>query len=281
VICEGTMKADADVFVVTYLGHPPAESRTATLNTFPNADFLGDGVLTDPLELVRGYFLLRLHLINYHIDLLVGCLIGLALLWFVFGLGQGRVEAWERSVTHNEDLDLMQLDSQTTLYDMSSDERRHWGPAVLMFSEVALDDAFTFAKLKHTIAGALAQVRASHQTVAMIVFIGNFVTASKCNSLETYVAAFEKLGEHLAPRTRDEGNPLVDSSCRLVFIPGPSDMTPSREILPRPGLIRPIREALFVRSALTPNQVHFASNPTRYVFPLHWPLSLSLSLFFF
>lgn len=47
------MKTSADVFRVVSLNHPPSELRIQTIKTFPTTDFLGDGVLTDPTELVR------------------------------------------------------------------------------------------------------------------------------------------------------------------------------------------------------------------------------------
>jgi len=102
----------------------------------------------------------------------------------------------------------------------------------LVLSDVWLDDAKVFEKLKFVISGA------NTAPPFALVLLGNFTSPSRSTSMTTYIDCFEKLADVLATA----GERLLRST-RLIFVPGPNDPTASRDVLPTPALSKPIREA--------------------------------------
>lgn len=136
----------------------------------------------------------------------------------------------------------------------------------LLVSDVWLDDPKVWERLRFVVSGA-----ASAPPFA-IVFMGNFVSPSHATSISTYTEGFEKLADLLGAA------PELLRRTRLVFVPGPTDLTPSRDVLPSPALVKPVREAFEKRlkravasakGGSAPGDlhawpsVHFTSNPTR------------------
>lgn len=102
---------------------------------------------------------------------------------------------------------------------------------VLLLSDVWLDDAKVFEKLKFVIAGA------DSAPPFALVLMGNFLSPSNTTSISSYIDYFERLAEILVLA------PNLLSSTRIIFIPGPTDPTPSRDVFPSPALVKPIRDA--------------------------------------
>lgn len=136
----------------------------------------------------------------------------------------------------------------------------------LVVSDVWLDDAKVWERLRYAISGA-----ASAPPFALVL-MGNFVSPTHATSMATYIDGFEKLADLLAAA------PELLRRTRLVFVPGPTDLTPSRDVLPTPALVRPIQEAFEKRlkrsiasqkARSMPGDLHnwpsvnFTSNPTR------------------
>lgn len=139
----------------------------------------------------------------------------------------------------------------------------------LVVSDVWLDDAQVWERLRYVISGA-----ASSPPFALVL-MGNFASPTNARSLSTYIDGFEKLADLLAAA------PELVRKTRLIFVPGPTDLTPSRDVLPSPALVKPIIDAFDKRlkRALAPLKakstkvesgdlpawpsVHFTSNPTR------------------
>jgi DNA polymerase epsilon subunit 2 len=101
----------------------------------------------------------------------------------------------------------------------------------LVVSDVWLDDAKVFDKLRFVISGA------NSAPPFALVLMGNFATPTNSTSIPTYIDGFERLADLLTAA------PELLQSTQIIIVPGPTDPTPSRDVLPSPALSRPIREA--------------------------------------
>lgn len=156
----------------------------------------------------------------------------------------------------------------------SKHEESNVNDSFLVISDAWLDDAKVWERLKQIIA-----VAASAPPFALVL-MGNFASPTHVTSISNYIDSFEKLADMLVAA------PEILKQSRIIFVPGPTDPTPSRDVLPSPSLAKPIRDAFEKRlkkgvSALknvSKNRnisdssqghmaswpsVHFTSNPVR------------------
>jgi DNA polymerase epsilon subunit 2 len=137
----------------------------------------------------------------------------------------------------------------------------------LVVSDIWMDDAKIFEKLKFVLSGA------NSAPPFALILMGNFTSPANASSLCTYIECFERLADSLLL------HPQLLQNTRIVFIPGPTDLTPSRDVFPSPSLTKPIRDAFEKRikrgvaalqHASSSNaikkewpRITFASNPVR------------------
>jgi DNA polymerase epsilon subunit 2 len=199
VVCNGYMAPGSDVYRVTRMALPHAESRAQTLRAFPNIDFLGDGVDTEP-----------------------------------------------------------SLRSRTQLAEnlLREQDINHF---FLIFSDVWLDDPSVLLNIQSALIGT-RQMITQRSKLLGVIFMGNFVSPRFRGDLDTYNQSFAKFGELLAPRS---GPGLLPAGCQILFVPGPTDPSPSPDCLPRPRLSTALQEALFSASTLQHDKVKFSSSPCR------------------